>query len=128
MDVNNCYHCTGRVGRDPELKVTPTGTVLCKFSLAVDHGWGDKKTTMWFNCTIFGKSAERAEKLLAKGKQIQVVGSLNLREYEKDGVKRQANDLDVDDFKMIGPREDAAPKPAPATQAGGYDEDDSIPF
>jgi single-stranded DNA-binding protein len=65
--------------------------------------------------------------LLAKGKQIQVVGSLNLREYEKDGVKRQANDLDVDDFKMIGPREDAAPKTAPAPQAGGYEEDD-IPF
>jgi hypothetical protein len=56
-----------------------------------------------------------------------VVGSLNLREYEKDGVKRQANDLDVDDFKMIGPREDATPRPSPAPQAGGYEEDD-IPF
>ena len=127
MSAENCFMCIARIGRDPEVKVTPSGAALCKFSAAVSSGWGDKKTTTWLNCTVFGKSAERAGSWLHKGMQVSLVGPISLREYtDQSGAKKVSLDMTVDDFKTLGAKEEAKP----AAAAGGYDDDNDqdVPF
>jgi len=66
----------GRLGRDPEMKYTASGTPFCRFSIATDEGWTDKASgektekTEWHNIVVWGKQAEIAGQYLKKGKQI----------------------------------------------------------
>lgn len=136
----------GNLGRDPELKMTPSGQALARFSVATTETWknqqGERQSkTEWHNIVIWGKQAETAEKYLRKGQQIMVEGRIQYREYQdQSGAKRTACDIRCDNFVMLGRRDDAprsggrdaggefdepmAPPAAPA--AGGYDDD--IPF
>lgn len=90
----------GRLGRDAEIKTSASGTTYAKFSVATDHGYGDKKVTTWVEVTVFGKSAEFAGKL-AKGDQVAVSGKTYLRTWEKDGVKGAAVSLETNDVQKI---------------------------
>lgn len=136
MSADNSCSFIGNIGQDPVLKVLPDGkTAICNFSVAATTGWGEKKGTLWINCAVFGKQAEIADKYLKKGKQVAVIGSLNVRPYKNAaGEDKFSVDLSVDSFKMLGRKEDeggeggerqpAQSHAAPA--AGGYDDD--IPF
>ncbi|BDU78670.1 single-stranded DNA-binding protein [Mesoterricola sediminis] len=138
----------GNLGRDPELKMTPSGQALARFSVATTETWknpqGEKQTkTEWHNVVVWGKQAEIAEKYLRKGKQVLIEGRIQYREYtDQSGAKRTACDIRCDNFVMLGRMEDGgsrpsaadrgmdeepygAPSPVPAS-SGGYDED--IPF
>jgi single-strand DNA-binding protein len=127
----------GRLGRDPELKATPSGMSVCRFSVATDETWKDKngekqKKTSWHNIVVWGKSAEVAEKYLRKGSEVLIEGKIEYREWEKDGVKRNATEIRCENFTMLGkatdrPEPHDAPAPA-APAAGGFDPDDDIPF
>ena len=127
MDAGNSCNFIARIGRDPELRAAASGTILCKFSAAVEVGFGDKKSTMWLNCTVFGKSGERAGEWLHKGMQVALAGSINLREYEVDGVKKSSLDMTVEGFKALGPKGDREAAAPAAPVAGTYD-DDLPPF
>jgi single-strand DNA-binding protein len=136
----------GNLGRDPELKVTPGGQALARFSIATTESWkdsaGEKKSkTEWHNILIWGKQAEVAEKYLRKGAQVLIEGKLQYREYEKDGVKRYATDIRADHFTMLGSkREGGDPGPdhdeyergaangAPDPGAPSSSYEDDIPF
>lgn len=137
----------GNLGRDPELKMTPSGQALARFSVATTETWknpqGEKQTkTEWHNVVVWGKQAEIAEKYLRKGKQVLIEGRIQYREYtDQSGAKRTACDIRCDNFVMLGRMEEGggraaggdrgpeeeygAPAPIPAS-TGGYDED--IPF
>jgi single-strand DNA-binding protein len=82
----NCVILVGFVGRDPELRSTHTGTQVCKFSVATT---AMKKTT-WHNVTCFGKTAEFAGQYIKKGSIVEIVGSIDVSQYERDGQKRTA--------------------------------------
>lgn len=86
----NRFEGIGRLGKDPEVRVT-TGekqTSVCRFSIAVDKGYGQNKKTIWVNVVTFGKLAENCGKFLAKGRQTYVAGELDIQNYEKqDGSK-----------------------------------------
>ena len=69
----------GRVGRDAELRFTPSGDPVLGFSLATDRGWGDNKRTVWFNCSLWGERAEKLARYITKGTALLVEG-----EVEKD--------------------------------------------
>ena len=125
---------TGNLGRDPEMKMTPGGAALCKFSVGAssrakeaDGTWG-KKTT-WYSCTVWGKLAETAEKYLRKGSKVLVTGTFDFREYAKqDGSKGFSMDLNVTEFENLTPRdensENTRPAAAPAPAAApGYEDD-----
>lgn len=74
---------TGRVTKDIELKVTPTGKSVCSFSLAVERKFvqNGEKVTDFINCQLWGKSAETLEKYVKKGMMIGVEGRLQTRKY-----------------------------------------------
>lgn len=75
----------GRLGRDPQLKTTKTGTQMCTFSMAVDTGFGDKKVTDWYSVTVFNKQADACAQFLRKGSTALIEGVVHLRSFEKDG-------------------------------------------
>ena len=136
----------GNLGRDPELKMTPAGQALARFSVATTETWknqqGEKQSkTEWHNIVVWGKQAEIAEKFLRKGKQVLIEGRIQYREYtDQAGVKKTACDIRCDNFVMLGRRDDGG-RPAagghaaeagydeplpPPSASGGYDDD--IPF
>ena len=124
---------TGHLGRDSEIRVTQTGKTCCTFSIAVKCGYGDKATTMWVRCNLWGKRAEGGlPAYLVKGQQVCVSGELSLNEYESQGEKRTSLELNVDNVDLVGakaapqqqPQQGIVPTPEPA--ADNFDDD--IPF
>lgn len=132
----------GNLGKDPELKMSPQGQAMARFSVATTETWKDgqgqkQSKTEWHNVVVWGKQAEIAEKFLRKGAQVMVEGRIQYREYEKDGVKRQTTDIRCDSFVMLGSKSDnagGAPRsggfgaPPSGPQGGGSGFDDDIPF
>lgn len=72
----------GTVGKDAILRRTQNGDPVLGFSLAVDDGYGQNKSTMWFDISIFGKRGEALEKHIKKGMRLTAVGEFGLREHE----------------------------------------------
>jgi single-strand DNA-binding protein len=138
----------GNLGRDPELKMTPSGQALARFSVATTETWknpqGEKQSkTEWHNIVVWGKQAEIAEKFLRKGKQVMIEGRIQYREYtDQAGVKKTACDIRCDNFVMLGRMDEGGVRPAsgahsdfdeplpppPAGGSGGGNYDDDIPF
>lgn len=135
----NNWNFTGNLGRDAELRTTTSGHSVLSFSVAVKSGYGDKATTTWANCQLWGKQAESMGQYLTKGKQVGIVGEVTLRQYQKqDGSPAQSLDVRVSDLTLLGGREEGqaaprqaapqqrqAPKPAPKQEP---DFDDDITF
>lgn len=96
----------GNLGRDPEFQVTPEGTPVAKFSLAVNRTFtvkGEKKEeTEWFNIVTWSKLAEICEKYLHKGSKVYIEGRLTQRKYtDREGAQRTAVDVIASDMKML---------------------------
>ncbi len=92
----------GRLSKDPELKYSPQGKAYTQFSMAVNRGYGDNKTSYFINCTLFGNDREKnAATALAenaqKGQEIIVKGRLTTN---KSGDKTYFNMI-VDEFEFI---------------------------
>ena len=81
----------GRLGQEPELKYTPSGSAVCNFSLATTESWSDKsgqkqERTEWHRIVVWGKLGELCNQYLSKGRQAFVEGTLQTRSWEgKDG-------------------------------------------
>lgn len=97
----------GNLGKDPDFNVTPDGTPVAKFSLAVSRSYkgrnGEKKDeTEWFNLIAWRQLAEICEKYLHKGSKIYAEGRLSTRKYtDKNGVERTAVEVTLNDMKML---------------------------
>lgn len=107
----NKITATGRLAADSELRFTPKGDAILNFRVASDVGFGEKKTTNWFSCQVWGKRGEALHPHLTKGQQVTVFGTLVLREWTtKDGAKQLSPDIRVDEIELQGgkrePRED----------------------
>lgn len=73
------FHTTiirGRVGKEPDMRFTPDGKAVCKVNVAVDDGYGDKKSTIWYRVTAWEKLAEVVNNYVIKGQEILVEGKL----------------------------------------------------
>jgi len=93
----------GNLVRDSELKTTPQGKTLLKFTIAASHGFGDYKKTTFVNCIMWGERGEKLVNHFTKGTKLWVSGDFELREYEKnDGGKGYSPDLNVRDFEFAG--------------------------
>ena len=99
----------GRLGRDPELKYTASGTPFCRFSMATDDSWTDKgsgersERTEWHNIVVWDKLAEICNNYLTKGRLVYIEGSLQTREWDdKEGVKRKTTEVRARDMVMLG--------------------------
>lgn len=102
----------GNLGKDPELKYTPSGVAVCNFSLATTRTWNDKdgnrqEKTEWHNIKIWRRQAEIAAEYLKKGKQVYIEGRIETRSWEQDGQTRYMTEIIVDRFQMLGRRDDS---------------------
>lgn len=98
----------GNLTRDVEMRTTPSGQQVANFSLAVTRSWKgqDGQTqdqTSFINCVAWGKPGEIIAQYVGKGAPLLVSGRLDQRSYEdKDGNKRQAVEVVVEDFNFVG--------------------------
>jgi len=98
----------GNLGRDAELRYTPGGAAVAKFSIATTEVWNDKggqrqERTEWHNIDLWGKQAESLSEYLVKGKQVYVEGRLQTDEYtDKEGVKRKSTKVRCDRVVLLG--------------------------
>ncbi len=113
---NNCQFI-GRLGKDPELTVTPNGKPVTKFSLAVDQGKDQKP--MWLNIVAWENLAEIVEKYALKGMQVFVQGKLVMRPYrDKSGVDRQSIDIVANIVQLLDKKQNGSAQAAPTADSG----------
>lgn len=101
-DINKIV-IIGRLTKNPELK-NINGTQLAKFTLASEQGFGDKKSTGFFDCIAWGKQAEIISKYMQRGNRVGIDGSLQFSSWEKDGQKRSKVEIRVDNFQFLEPK------------------------
>ena len=124
MSVNKAI-LVGRLGKDPELKYTPSGKSVCNFSLATSNKYEDNEYTVWHNIVAWGKLAELCKEYLSKGREVYIEGRIDNRSYEKkDGTKGYISEVVVQNVQFVGSRGDSQGDTKPET---GKD-DDGLPF
>ena len=95
----NKFIVTGNITKDAELRYTANDKAYSKFSIANNEGYGDNQKTNFFNCTLWGKSAENLNRFLTKGQKLLITGRVELGKYtDKEGVERLTTDIIVDSF------------------------------
>ena len=94
----------GRLVKDAALRYAPSGDPVADISLAVDDGYGDKKSTIWFKCSLWGKRAVSLEQYLTKGTQVYVEGRLNHEDGNPRvwGEGKASFEMTVQDIKLLG--------------------------
>ena len=102
----------GNLGRDPEVRYTPSGTAVCNVTLATSRNWKDKTSgdkveeTEWHRVVFYDRLAEIAGEYLKKGRSIYVEGRLKTRKWtDKDGVEKYTTEVIANEMKMLGARE-----------------------
>ena len=148
----------GNLTRDPELRVTPKGTAICQFSLAVnrkfrDESGADREEVTYVDIEAWGKSGENIAKYCTKGRPLFVEGRLRLDQWEDKNTKEKRSRMKVvcDNFQFLGSGrgdgaapgggegggEGAAPRPyapraggapKPAAPAAQENLDEDVPF
>ena len=113
----------GRLGKDPEVKYTPSGAPVAKFSLATDEVFKDRsgeqqKRTEWHNIVAWNKLAEICGEYLTKGKLVYIEGSIRSRQWEDQaGNKRTAYDIVAGRMQMLGSKAESDRAAAAAVAA-----------
>ncbi len=136
----------GRLGKDPEIRSTPQGTSVAKFSLATDEKFTDRagekqERTEWHNIVAWGKLGEICGQYLKKGKLVYIEGSIRTDSWDdkESGQKKYRTEIVARDMKMLDRRDEAggggggysssrgAGKSAPS---GGdmMEDDEEVPF
>jgi single-strand DNA-binding protein len=144
MSVNKAI-LVGNLGKDPELRYTPSGTAVCTFSLATSERFKNKQgeqqdRTEWHNIVVWAGLAEICGKYLTKGKQVYIEGRIQNRSYDdRDGNKRYISEVVATEMQMLSragdqgggggkpplPSEENMPA---ASQEPPFNPDDDIPF
>ncbi|OJY94448.1 MAG: hypothetical protein BGP25_05510 [Lysobacterales bacterium 63-13] len=116
----------GNVGSDPKI-----GNGVARFRLATNRVWRDKdgvkqERTTWTTCVAFGKLADIVGDYVKKGAAVHVIGYADTREYEKDGQKREAYEVIIEDLSLVSSpgasssqgsgQRNQAPAPSPSRQ------------
>ena len=113
----NNWNFTGNLGNAAEQRFTQGGEGIVSFSVAVKSGYGDKASTTWAKCSMFGKRGEAVLPYLNKGQLVGVSGEMSAREWQdKEGQKRTSIEVRVNDLTLLGKSDSQESKPAPARQ------------
>jgi single-strand DNA-binding protein len=133
----NKVYLMGNLTRDPEMRVTPKGTAICQFGLAINRSWKDesgqtREETAFVDIEAWGKQGEIVAKYCTKGRPLFVEGRLKFDQWEDktSGQKRSKLKVVLENFQFIGGRGDGAPgaapgggeaaEPGPSDPAPGY--------
>lgn len=124
---------TGRMGKDSVLRLTNEGKAVLSFSVAVDKGYGQNKTVIWFDCSLWGKRGENLAQYLLKGTKITAIGDFDMREH--NGKTYPLVDVQTIEFDnpKASERQQSGEQQSiyqPHTGGGSFtqDMDDDIPF
>jgi single-strand DNA-binding protein len=133
----------GRLGKDPEMKYTPSGTAVANFSIATNYSIKDSEgnfvdKTDWHNIVVFGRRAEFAGEYMSKGRLVYIEGRIQTRSWEdQNGNKRYITEIISSDVQLLGskgeitgkdteePEADVQAKDAPVKED---EEADDLPF
>lgn len=110
-DINKVI-LVGRLPKDMELSYTQSSSAIGKFSLAVGRRYKKGESVVdesfFFDCTLFGKSAEALKQYLRKGKQVAVEGSLKQDRWEKDGQKHSRVSIICSSVQLLGGKQEGS--------------------
>lgn len=110
----NSWSFSGNLGQDAETRFTQSGEAVVSFSVGVKSGYGDKASTTWARCSMFGKRGEAVSQYLAKGQLVGIVGEVTLRPWkDKEGSEKFSLDVRVNDLTLLGKKDSSQ-------QQGGY--------
>ena len=129
----------GRLGGDPEIRYTQSGTAVANFTMATNERWKDQQgqpqeSTEWHRIVAFGRLGEICGEYLSKGSLVYIEGRIQTRQWEdKDGNKRYTTEIVAREMKMLdskgsaggsnggggSPQEPPIPEPRPG---------DDVPF
>jgi len=131
----------GRLGRDPEMRYTPSGQAVTSFSIATDRSYTDQsgqnvKETTWFRVSVFGKQAETCNQYLSKGKMVLVEGRLTVdgktggpRVWTgQNGEARASFEIAASTVRFLSPKNEGAAGPADMGESVAAGSEDEIPF
>jgi single-strand DNA-binding protein len=132
----------GNLGKDPEIRTTPQGTALARFSVATTTTWKDnsgakQERTEWHDVVAWERLAQICGEYLHKGKMVYVEGSLQTRSWEdQNGQKRYKTEIKASNVVMLSPRDPSravgAAAPVGAREVSEVAEaptyDDDVPF
>lgn len=107
----NNWNFTGNCGGDAETRYLPNGDAVVAFSVGVKAGFGDKATTTWARCSMFGNRGTAVAPYLLKGQLVGVSGELSTREWtDKEGQKRTSMEVRVNDLTLLGKKDAGQPQ------------------
>jgi single-strand DNA-binding protein len=132
----------GNLGRDPEIRYTPSGQAVASFTLATSEKWRDKdgqmqERTDWHNIVCWGRQAELANQYLKKGRPVYIEGRIQNRSYDdKEGNKKYISEVVVQRLQFLGGKPDdagtggggASHQELPEMPPDTVSEDDDLPF
>ncbi len=134
----------GRLGKDPEMKYTPSGTAVASFSIATNYSVKDgdgnyTDKTDWHNIVVFGRRAEFAGEYMSKGRLVYIEGRIQTRSWEdQNGNKKYMTEIISSDVQLLGSKgdsgasketEESAPEEQPKDAPAQEDEEaDDLPF
>jgi len=122
----------GRLGKDPEIKYTPSGTAIANFTIATSENYKDKdgqkqERTEWHRIVAFGKLAEICGEYLAKGKQVYIEGRIQTRSWDdKDGNKKYMTEIVANIMQMLGKPDATASSGQTAVVEGSSAQEPSV--
>lgn len=134
----------GRLTKDPELKTTASGVSVCSFTIAINRRFRNAEGNYdadFINCVAWRQQADFLSKFFSKGRMVGVIGSIQTRNYERDGQRVYITEVVADEISFVDSKSqsDSAPQSAPAPSANtnsfGADDgfipmpaDDDLPF
>ena len=119
----------GRLGRDPEMRYTPSGRPVTSFTVATSRSWntseGERRVeTEWFNVVAWGNLAEICKQHLTKGQQVYIEGRLQTRNWDDaEGNKHTSVEIVANEMIMLSERREAE-----GTSDAEAPEEDEFPF
>lgn len=131
----------GNLGRDPEMRYTPSGTPVTNFSVATNRRWTDQQgqpqeETVWFRISCWGRLAETTNEYLSKGRGVLVEGMLQPDPETggprlwtgNDGITRASFEVRAQNVKFLAGADSRGPAPYEAEEPAGDLDEEDIPF
>ena len=119
----------GNVGKEPEMRFTPSGKPVTSFSVAVNSKFGESESTEWFSVVAWNKLAETCNQFLRKGKQVFVEGRLQTKRWESDdGMQHYKTEIIANKVLFLGQRKQSEEAGEPREKTEEEISPEDIPF
>lgn len=102
----------GRLGKDPDVRYTPSGQAVANFTMATSENWTGKdgqkqERTEWHRIVVWGRLAELCKDYLKKGRQVYIDGKLQTRSWDdKEGKKMYTTEIVANTVQFLGSNQD----------------------